>query len=323
MRRATAVTAGLAALSCAAAVVLPATAAEPGPAVVYQQDSTGPAVNQLQRALQTLGYYTYYRTSEHFGIYTTAGVGAYQRAHGLPVTGTVTGELFTAIVAAAAQLAGQRTPTADAAWQDCTPTLDGIRIRVDRTKRTQTVVNGIGGSYATVSFFARTDSACGFKRIFAGTGRVGYGGITDGATRRQGTGTTPTGTYTMTEAFGLADAPATAMPYRLVRPGDWWVEDNDSAFYNSYRTEAEGGFPLTTAGDHGSERLTDFGTQYARAVVINFNRAPDAKVANRGAGIFLHVNGSGATAGCVSVGRSRMDTVLSYLKPGDQITIVR
>ena len=39
--------------------------------------------------------------------------------------------------------------------------------------------------------------------------------------------------------------------------------------------------------------------QYAHAVVIDYNYARPVK--GRGAGIFLHVNGSGATAGCVSV----------------------
>ena len=44
----------------------------------------------------------------------------------------------------------------------------------------------------------------------------------------------------------------------------------------------------------------DFPRQYEYVVVTAFNRA---QVRHRGSGIFLHVNGSGATAGCVSAPR--------------------
>ncbi|WP_129307230.1 hypothetical protein [Streptomyces sp. L2] len=35
----------------------------------------------------------------------------------------------------------------------------------------------------------------------------------------------------------------------------------------------------------------------------------------RGAGIFLHVNGSGATAGCVSVPRATMGRIMGWITP--------
>ena len=57
--------------------------------------------------------------------------------------------------------------------------------------------------------------------------------------------------------------------------------------------------------------------------MINFNRAPDLRKRYRGYGIFLHVKGSGATAGCVGITRSQMRTVLASLQPGDTIKIAR
>jgi L,D-peptidoglycan transpeptidase YkuD (ErfK/YbiS/YcfS/YnhG family) len=54
--------------------------------------------------------------------------------------------------------------------------------------------------------------------------------------------------------------------------------------------------------------------QYAKALVIDFNRWPAAP--GRGAGIFLHVNGRGATAGCVSVPRATMDRIMGWIRPG-------
>ncbi|MGI8767480.1 MAG: L,D-transpeptidase family protein, partial [Propionibacteriaceae bacterium] len=96
---------------------------------------------------------------------------------------------------------------------------------------------------------------------------------------------------------------------------------------NNCRNSSQGGFRpnLPSSDANSSERLTDYpGQQYDYAIVINFNRQPYSdQRAYRGAGIFLHVNGSGATAGCVSLTRTNLLTVFSYLRPGDRITIVR
>jgi L,D-peptidoglycan transpeptidase YkuD (ErfK/YbiS/YcfS/YnhG family) len=207
----------------------------------------------------------------------------------------------------------------------CSPQLGGVQVGVGARQRTVTVVNGNGGSSATVSFWLRTNTPCGFAPAFTDSrGRIGYGGLTDGATRTQGNGTTPTGTYTMTEAFGIRANPDTALPYRRVGVGDFWVEDNNSAFYNTYRNESQGGFDTTLplSDPNGSERLLDFPGQYDYVIVINVNRAPDTQKPYRGAGIFLHVRGSGATAGCVAVSSSEMVTMLRAMRPGDTVTIV-
>lgn len=149
---------------------------------------------------------------------------------------------------------------------------------------------GKGGSYATLSFWTRDNNACGFVNVFADTrARVGANGITNGVTRTQGTSTTPSGTYTMTEAFGLNSSPGSALTYGHVGAGDYWVEDNNSAYYNTYRNVAQGGFKasLPLSDPNGSERLSNYPTQYGYSIVVNFNRAPDTKTPYRGAGIFV------------------------------------
>ncbi len=314
-RRAVPVAAVLA-LGAATAVVAPATAA---PSATLQVGSSGARVDTLKHYLEVLGHFTRVTTNQNFGPSTAAAVENFQRAAGLPVTGKVTRDGWDALAAAyALKLVAPSTPALSLRWQDCTITLDGVEVSLGKTQRTRTIVDGQGGTTAAISFYARTDSACGVERVFTTLGRVGYGGITDGAIRRQGTGTTPTGTYTMTEAFGLDPAPLTAMPFRAVRSNDWWVQDNNSTYYNTYRSGDLGGFVRSTSS---SERLTDYKGQYDYAIVINFNRAPDFQRKGRGSGIFWHVNGKGATAGCLSVAEQAMVTVLSYLKPGDKITI--
>lgn len=175
---------------------------------------------------------------------------------------------------------------------------------------TQVITVKANGSYATVTAWAK--GASGWKAVVSADGRVGSNGVTDGATRRQSTYTTPSGTYTITEGFGV-ESGGTAMPYTRVNSSHWWVQDPESKFYNQMHTEEGADFPLTESGERGSEHLINYPTQYAKALVINFNRWPATP--GRGAGIFLHVNGRGATAGCVSVPRATMDRIMSWIKP--------
>jgi L,D-peptidoglycan transpeptidase YkuD (ErfK/YbiS/YcfS/YnhG family) len=218
-------------------------------------------------------------------------------------------------------------PPTSPLWEACTKTLDGIKTVVDISQRTVTIVNQTRRTYARVSFWVRTDGPCSFTRKFlTKSARIGYRGTVSGARRRQGSGTTPLGTYTLTETFGNgAPPPNLKLPYHRVVAGDYWVGDRASAYYNSQRNKADGGFrwSLPSSRADASERLRSFPHQYRYVVVINFNRAPDARVPGRGFAIFLHVKGSGATAGCVAITASQLRTVMAYLHSGDKITIAR
>ncbi|MET1005696.1 MAG: L,D-transpeptidase family protein [Propionibacteriaceae bacterium] len=218
------------------------------------------------------------------------------------------------------------TPQTSTRWRACDKKLDGIKTRLAKTQRTVTIVNQTSKTHARVSFWVRTDSTCSFTRKFlTKTARLGYGGTVDGTKRKQGTGTTPLGTYTMTEAFGNGSAPGMWLPYHRVKKGDYWVGDNASPYYNSLRNKSQGGFRygLSSSSINGSEYLPSYTKQYRYAVVINFNRAPDTKKTYRGTGIFLHVKGSGATGGCVGITKNQMKKVMAYMKPGDKITIAK
>jgi len=202
-------------------------------------------------------------------------------------------------------------PGAEAGGAAAAPAAPNFPVPVEVGDATQLITVKASGSYATVTAWAKQSS--GWKAQFStGAGRVGANGVTDGATRRQGTYTTPTGTYTLTEGFGV-QAGGTAMPYHVVTADDWWVEDPESKYYNSMHGEQGADFPLTESGDRGSEHLINYPTQYAKALIINFNRWPATP--GRGAGIFLHINGNGATAGCVSVPRATMDQIMGWVTP--------
>ncbi|QNE78389.1 hypothetical protein F0344_30670 [Streptomyces finlayi] len=139
--------------------------------------------------------------------------------------------------------------------------------------------------------------------------RFGAKGLTEGSTRTQGTNTTPTGLYDLPYAFGIERAPAGARyPYRRVNERSWWCQDNDARSYNRW---VEPRPPDCRAAE--AEHLVTYGTRYAHALVIGFNY--DRPVRGRGAGIFLHVNGRGATAGCVSVPADAMSRILAWADP--------
>jgi hypothetical protein len=76
------------------------------------------------------------------------------------------------------------------------------------------------GSYATVTAWERQPRTGAPWRERYGTkrGRVGANGVVAGAGRRQGTSTTPDGTYALTRAFGVGADPGTALPYHRVTP---------------------------------------------------------------------------------------------------------
>ncbi|SDS05746.1 L,D-transpeptidase family protein [Microlunatus soli] len=240
------------------------------------------------------------------------------------LTGIALGSsLFAAPGAQAADISAG-SPNYGKGWVRCNPTLNGVKTTVGANQRTVTVVNQRSKTYADTGFYVRVNGKrCTLHRLFLATkSRLGYGGTVAGTKRRQGTGTTPRGTYSITSAFGLKADPGSWVPYHRVKSGDYWVEDNGSRYYNTLRNRSAGGFRywLPTSDANSSERLTDYPGQYDYALVINYNRPPNA-VRYRGAGIFLHVKGDGATAGCVSISRTNMRIALAYLRSGDKIVI--
>ncbi|WP_093712688.1 L,D-transpeptidase family protein [Actinacidiphila alni] len=170
--------------------------------------------------------------------------------------------------------------------------------------------DSLGSTTGTLVWWEKKDGV--WKSAGSAPARFGARGLADGATRQQNTSTTPTGLYGLPLAFGNAAAPAgTALPYRAVTPTAWWCEDTRSTSYNRWVDP----LPKDCRGSE-SERLADYPTQYAHAVLIDFNYAKPVK--GRGAGIFLHVNGAGATAGCVSVPADALNRILAWLRPAAQ-----
>ncbi len=164
-----------------------------------------------------------------------------------------------------------------------------------------------GATTGTVTWWDLRDGR--WVKAGSAAARFGANGLVEGSARRQGTSTTPTGLYDLPYAFGIKAAPrGTAYKYRPVHRNSWWCQDNDSRSYNRW-TEPR----AADCRAAESEQLITYTAQYAHALVIGFNYAKPVR--GRGAGIFLHVNGRGATAGCVSVPAEDMRRILRWADP--------
>jgi len=213
--------------------------------------------------------------------------------------------------AAALTLLGPAPARADAEHV----TIGGVSVAVRAHTRQVVTVDHRRGYHARIGFWLLREG--GWHRVYdVRDGRIGYGGLARPLHRVQGSGTTPLGTVRLISSFGRhLRGDGWDLPYRRVHRGDYWVEDNASRYYNRYRSKSQGGFRwwLEPSRVDSSERLRDFPVAYEYSVVTSYNYA--AQVRHRGAGIFLHVNGRGATAGCVSAPRWFLKAMMWRLDP--------
>ena len=163
--------------------------------------------------------------------------------------------------------------------------------------------------------------------------QFGYGGMVRGDRRLQGTGTTPTGTYEILSAFGRKPDPGTALDYRRVDRDDAWTYNpRVPRTYNIYQDVDR------SWASYGKyvEELWNMGKQYDYVAVLDYNLPPGPIRTNaqgvrvtdspadtrRGGGIFLHVDNGKKTAGCISVQKSVMRSLLTWLDPDASPVIV-
>lgn len=237
--------------------------------------------------------------------------------------------IAVAILAAVIVVVGTGTSSAQAA--EVTP----ARLNVGASRQVMVVTSSSWRtSYATLQTWQKNSDGTWTKPFGAMRARIGYNGFKLDAERRQNSGTTPAGNYLIRKTFGVSANPGTTMPYRDFDATDYWVYDpRDPKTYNilePYRTSDSDWRTME------AERLADYRKQYEYAAIIGYNlptgvywsgtrreyRTRTPANTAKGGGIFLHVNGSGATAGCVSLYESSMLKVLRWLDPAKQPRII-
>lgn len=187
---------------------------------------------------------------------------------------------------------------------------------------------------ARMSAWERTDGGSWHRVRGPVTVRLGWNGWVRAGQRRQSTGTTPAGRFAMRYAFGNRADPGTTLRYRRLDRSDVWpYEPRDPATYNIFQ-------PHKAAGSRWRpdyhERLASYGYEYAYAVVLGFNLptgvrwskerrqyvAREPADTRRGGGIFLHVQRSRFTAGCVAGPIDDIRAVVRWLDPAQKPRIV-
>lgn len=206
--------------------------------------------------------------------------------------------------------------TADYRHTECDTLNDG-RIKYptgDAKHVTLTFAADYSQSYATVLYCRRVAGT--YVADWKTDGRVGASGfkppgVPSGPTRYN---FSPTGSFSVTEAFGLGN-PGTALPYRLLNPNSRWGGNPWTDTYNKYFESSswvgwdENMWYFATGGSH----------DYRQGAVINYNRPPDSEIVqDAGFAIFLHEH-KVPTAGCISLDDWAVEDFLRNSVPGDRI----
>lgn len=170
----------------------------------------------------------------------------------------------------------------------------------------------VRGSGTTATVTACTRTAAGWRADLGPySGHVGFNGVAPSGAKREGDGRTPSGTFPMRGGFGMQANPGLTLGWKSVGKGDVWVDDSASSLYNTRQTGPANG------RWRSAETLEQPGP-YAIAQVIGYN---EARTPGAGSAIFLHVDQGGGTAGCVSIPRGALESVMRWEKPGVLISI--
>lgn len=125
----------------------------------------------------------------------------------------------------------------------------------------------------------------------------------------------PTGSFTVTEAFGLGN-PGTSLAYRTLNPYSRWGGQLNGN-YNKYFESSGDVFPDENMWYYATRPSRD----YRQGVVINYNRPPDSPIVmNAGFAIFLHGNNV-PTWGCISLNDGDLLQFMRTANPGDRFVM--
>ncbi len=164
---------------------------------------------------------------------------------------------------------------------------------------------------ATITTFENVNGA--WKQIHSFAGTVGYNGFA--YNKVEGDGRTPIGIFSLGTAFGRYGNPGTTMTYRQSNTNDYWVDDSQSALYNTWQ--------IGPVNNRWSSAEKMYIPLYNYGFVINYNTVE--RVPGKGSAIFFHIwPGPGSpTAGCIAASQTNVVNVLKWLKPSKNPIIIQ
>jgi L,D-peptidoglycan transpeptidase YkuD (ErfK/YbiS/YcfS/YnhG family) len=147
---------------------------------------------------------------------------------------------------------------------------------------------------------------------------LGYAGFSEPAS--EASTATPTGSFTLTRAFGADPDPGSRLPYLRTTGADWWISQPGPLYNTLQRCWSDCAFAQGSPNEHLHDELP----YYDYAVVIDYNtrNAPGGVRPGAGSAFFLHVTVHQPTQGCVSIPKAQLVRLLRWLQPGDHPRIL-
>ena len=174
-----------------------------------------------------------------------------------------------------------------------------------RSSQIITVVSK-GGSYGELVFWEK-DSAGEWFIVDKVSARLGQNGMKAASEVYEMDKSTPTGIYSLTEAFGINPDPGSMIRYRQLDGSEYWVDDVYSEYYNTMQ------FGEPNGRWNSAEKLIDYQGYYNYSVVIDYNRWP--VIPGKSSAIFLHCDIGSYTYGCVAIPEQNLVNIINRLDP--------
>lgn len=188
----------------------------------------------------------------------------------------------------------------------------GSTLAAQNSSQIITVVSN-GGSYGELVMWEK-DGSDNWIEVDRVAARLGQNGMKYASEVYEMDKCTPTGIYTVTEAFGINGNPGSGVPYRELDGSEYWVDDVYSEYYNTMQ------FGEPNGRWASAEKLTDFGGYYNYALVIDYNRWP--VISGKSSAIFLHCDMGIYTYGCVAIPQNNLVNLLTWLNPSNNPVII-
>lgn len=186
--------------------------------------------------------------------------------------------------------------------------------KIENSNQILVVYNEEASSYSAVLVALERKEAIWVVKqetIQAGIGKNGFALPLE---KREGDGKSPTGIFRIGKLFSYEKQQNTLLENQQTTTEDKWIDDPNSDQYN---THVKG---ITDAKSY--ENLLLNNDAYKYCTVIEYNTNPIIK--GQGSAIFFHlaVEKPSFTAGCVAIDEDNMKSIIDWLDPKENPTII-
>lgn len=175
------------------------------------------------------------------------------------------------------------------------------------------VVAGVGDTTAYISMHEKNKDGK-WQMLLQTPGYIGLEGMGDADCDHA---RTPTGTFTIDKAFGIADDPGCQMEYTKVTQDHYWSGDSrEGMHFNEFVNIKD----VPGLDPEECEHIVDYKYEYRYCLNMGYNKEC---IPQKGSCFFFHCTGLAKpyTGGCVAVSEPMMKLIMQKVRNGCKITI--